>query len=85
MCNILRLPSSYVEMDFMLRLEKVRWAIAGILIISILSIFSYRSVNRPANPGEICASEATDKNEQKVKTALPMWESLSRHLITIQR
>jgi hypothetical protein len=69
----------------MIRLEKARWMIAGVLIISALAVFGYRTAQSSGVREEIRIQEGKERNEQKVKTGLPMWESLSRHLITIQR
>lgn len=72
-------------MTVMVRKGKSRWMIAGILIISMLFIFRYRSAQYRADVEEASKTACKEQSEQKVKSGLPMWESLSRHLITIQR
>lgn len=69
----------------MLRKGKSRWMITGLLIISMIAAFGYRVAQHPVDPQETCRSTCKEQSEQKVKSGLPMWESLSRHLITIQR
>ncbi len=69
----------------MTRKGKGRWMMTGILIISMLAVFGYRAAQGPANRQETCKSAGKEQGDQKVKSGLPMWESLSRHLITIQR
>jgi predicted negative regulator of RcsB-dependent stress response len=65
--------------------QSIRYVVAGVLIISVLGIFSWKTFQSRARQEELCATEAQEKPDRKVKTGLPMWESLSRHLITIQR
>jgi hypothetical protein len=60
------------------------WIFASLLIISVLAFFGYRNATLTTGE-EVCTTGTKEKTEQKVKTAMPMWESLSRHLITIQR
>ena len=72
-------------MTVMVRQGKSRWMIAGILIISMLSVYGYRVSQHRADVDEASKTACKEQSEQKVKSGLPMWESLSRHLITIQR
>lgn len=85
MCNIFKLPSSYIETLVMARRRMAGWIFASLLIISALAFFGYRNAAIGATGEEVCTTGTKEKTEQKVKTAMPMWESLSRHLITIQR
>lgn len=67
------------------RKQTIRYFLAGILIISVLGFFSWKTIQSRALQEEVCVTESGEKPDRKVKTGLPMWESLSRHLITIQR
>jgi hypothetical protein len=69
----------------MKRMQITRYIVAGALIFSILGAFSWKTFQSRAQQDEVCVSESQEKPVRKVKTGLPMWESLSRHLITIQR
>jgi hypothetical protein len=69
----------------MKRQQLYRYIIAGILIFSVLGIFSWKTFQSRSPQDAVCVSESQEKPVRKVKTGLPMWESLSRHLITIQR
>ncbi len=69
----------------MARRRMAGWIFASLLIISTLAFFGYRNIAIGDTGKEVCTTGTKEKTEQKVKTAMPMWESLSRHLITIQR
>lgn len=69
----------------MLRKEKIRLIGSSILIIISLVFIGYRSAQKFSAPSEVCENKPeTDQEEMKIKSALPIFESLSRHLITIQ-
>jgi hypothetical protein len=69
----------------MLRKERTRLIISSALIIICLAFFGYRSALKFSNPAEVCETKTeSDQKEMKLKSSLPIWESLSRHLITIQ-
>jgi hypothetical protein len=74
-----------VQRQDMNRKQTLRYFVAGVLIFSMLGFFSWKTLQSRAQPEDVCVTESQEKPDRKVKTGLPMWESLSRHLITIQR
>ena len=69
----------------MLRKEKIRLIGSTVLIIISLVFIGYRSAQKFSAPSEVCETKPeADQEEIKIKSALPIFESLSRHLITIQ-
>jgi hypothetical protein len=69
----------------MLRKENIRLIGSSILIIISLVFIGYRSAQKFSTPSEVCqAKPEADQQDIKIKSGLPIWESLSRHLITIQ-
>jgi len=69
----------------MLRQEKTRLIVTSALIIICLAFLGYRTTQKINASAKV--SEAKGQKEQqevKMKSALPIFESLSRHLITIQ-
>lgn len=68
----------------MLRKEKTRLIVSSVLIIISLVFIGYRTSQKYSAAGEVCDTEQKEQQEIKVKSALPIFESLSRHLITIQ-
>jgi hypothetical protein len=69
----------------MLFKEKTRLIVSSVLIIICLAFFSYRSSIKLVTPADVC--ETNKENEQqeiKVKTAVPLWETLSRHLVSLR-
>lgn len=68
------------------RQEKNRWTIVGMLIISVLAIGGLHQLAQKSSADEMCVSkEAAEKDTHRMRSGVPMWESLSRHLISIQR
>jgi hypothetical protein len=69
----------------MIRQEKTRLIISSILIIMCLAVIGYRTNQKMKTPGEVCETKGLkEQQDVKVKSALPIFESLSRHLLTIQ-
>jgi hypothetical protein len=69
----------------MIRQEKTRLIISSILIIMCLVVVGYRTNQKMSASGEVCETKGLkEQQELKVKSALPIFESLSRHLLTIQ-
>jgi hypothetical protein len=69
----------------MLRQEKTRLIVSSVLIIISLVFIGYRTSLKFGTATEVCdTKEQQEQEEIKVKSALPIFESLSRHLITIQ-
>ena len=69
----------------MLRQEKTRLIVLSILIITCLAFVGYRITQKMSTSGEICETKGLkEEQELKVKSAFPIFESLSRHLLTIQ-
>jgi hypothetical protein len=69
----------------MLRQEKTRLIVSSVLIIICLAFIGYRTTQKINTPGEVCETKGLkEQQEVKVKSALPIFESLSRHLLTIQ-
>jgi hypothetical protein len=69
----------------MLRQEKTRLLISSILIIICLAFVGYRTNQKMSTSDEVCETKGLkEQQELKVKSALPIFESLSRHLLTIQ-
>ena len=67
------------------RTQAIRYFLVGVLIFSVLGFFSWKTTQSRAQLQEVCVTESEGKPDRKMKTGLPIWESLSRHLITIQR
>ena len=61
-----------------------QWVLATALAIAVLGIYGYqaRIVN---NDQEICREQGKEGQDKKAKSAIPMWESLSSHLILESR
>ena len=69
----------------MLRKEKTRLIVSSVLIIISLVFIGYHTSQKFNAAGEVCDTKGQkEQQEIKVKSALPIFESLSRHLITIQ-
>jgi hypothetical protein len=69
----------------MIRQEKTRLIISSILIIMCLVAVGYRTNQKLCASVEVCETKGLkEQQEIKVKSALPIFESLSRHLLTIQ-
>jgi hypothetical protein len=69
----------------MLRQEKTRLIVSSALIIISLMFIGYRASQKLGTTGEVCDTKGEkEQQEIKVKSALPIFESLSRHLVTIQ-
>lgn len=69
----------------MLRKEKTRLIVSSVLIIISLVFIGYRTSQKFNASGEVCDTKGQKEQQDiKVKSALPIFESLSRHLITIQ-
>jgi hypothetical protein len=66
-------------------LEKVRWMMVTMLIIMALGFVAYRNGQLTRSKAEVCSTNGKEADAPKVRTSLPMWESLSRHLITVHR
>jgi hypothetical protein len=66
-------------------LDKVRWMMVTMLIIMALGFAAYRSGQVTRSKAEMCSTNGKESDSPKMRTALPMWESLSRHLITLHR
>jgi hypothetical protein len=68
----------------MLRKEKTRLIVSSILIIMFLSLIGYRTTQKLNASGEVCETGVQKEQQDiKVKSGLPIFESLSRHLLTI--
>lgn len=69
----------------MLRQEKTRLIVTSILIIICLAFLGYRTTQKINASAEVCETKGQKEQQDiKVKSALPIFESLSRHLLTIQ-
>lgn len=69
----------------MIRQEKTRLIISSILIIMCLVVIGYGTNQKMKTSGEVCETKSLkEQQEIKVKSALPIFESLSRHLLTIK-
>jgi|GEM_PF-1966076 len=69
----------------MIRQEKTRLIISSILIIMCLAFIGYRTNQKMNASGEVCETKGLkEQQEIKVKSAFPIFESLSRHLLTIK-
>jgi type VI protein secretion system component VasK len=69
----------------MLRQEKTRVIVSSVLIIISLVFIGYRTSQKLKSDNEACSTRGQkEQQEIRVKSALPIFESLSRHLITIQ-
>jgi len=54
------------------------------LIIMLLAFVSYRNVTKSHIKNEVCKAQKVEGVEEvKVKSMVPMWESLSRHLMRV--
>ncbi len=61
-----------------------QWMLAMVMALSIVGIYGYRTIVKERQ--EICVIQTKEGQEKKLKSsALPMWESLSRHLIMDSR
>jgi hypothetical protein len=69
----------------MLRQEKFRMIFSIALIIISLVFIGYRASQKFGTAGEVCDTKGQkEQQEIKVRSSFPIFESLSRHLITIQ-
>jgi len=69
----------------MLRQEKTRLIVTSVLIIISLMFIGYRASQKLSTSDEVCDTKGQkEQQEIKGKSSLPIFESLSRHLITIQ-
>ena len=69
----------------MIRKEKTRLIVSSALIIICLAFFSYRTSIKLVTPAEVCeTNKESEQKEIKVKTAVPLWETLSRHLVSLR-
>jgi hypothetical protein len=60
------------------------WIIAGGLALCSAGVLGYHS--KTVKTGEeICKEQGKEQQDKKLKTSLPMWESISRHLIMAGR
>jgi hypothetical protein len=50
-----------------------------------LGFAAYRTGQVSKSKTEVCSTDAKESDAPKVRSSLPMWESLSRHLITVHR
>jgi len=69
----------------MLRQKRTRLIVSSVLIITCLAFVGYRTTQKMNVSAEVCETKGLkEQQEVKVKSALPIFESLSRHLLTIQ-
>jgi ATP-dependent Zn protease len=75
-----------MQMNFMSKVAKIQQIIPFILIIMLLAFVSYKNATKNETERGVCKVEKSEAEEEvKVKSALPIWESLSRHLIRVSR
>jgi hypothetical protein len=61
-----------------------QWILAAGLAIGILGIFGYQTI-MVKNEQDICREQGKEGQDKKEKSTIPMWESLSSHLIMESR
>ncbi len=58
----------------------------NLLIIIVLGFVAYKNGNKKLQNPETCMEKkSSEKEDTKLKTSVPLWQSLSRQLITISR
>jgi hypothetical protein len=61
-----------------------RWILAFSLALGAAGIFGYKTIM--VNQGQpVCTQQAKEGQDKKLKSSIPMWESLSSHLIMQSR
>ena len=64
-----------------MRLKQIRiWVIAGSLAICTIGAWGYKA-NKTNVAEEVCKEQGKEQPVKKLNSSLPMWESISRHLI----
>jgi hypothetical protein len=75
-----------MQMNFMSKMAKLQQFIPFLLIIMLLAFVSYKNASRKGTDESVCKVEKAEGGEDvKMKSGLPIWESLSRHLIKVSR
>jgi hypothetical protein len=75
-----------MQMNFMSKVAKLQQIIPFILIIMLLAFVSYKNASKNSTDAGVCKVEKAEGEEDvKMKSGLPVWESLSRHLIRVSR
>lgn len=68
------------------RKELFRWTIAIVLITSTLAMAGFHFTQKNTGNEAICQDkESVEKDPHSLRSGIPMWESLSRHLIAVPR
>ena len=61
-----------------------QWILAASLALGVTGIYGYTTI-MVNNGQEICKEQIKEGQDKKADTNIPMWESLSRHLIIESR
>ena len=60
------------------------WILAASLALGVMGIYGFTSI-MGNNGQEICIEQVKEGQDKKADADMPMWESLSRHLIIESR
>ncbi len=60
------------------------WILAASLALGVMGIYGFKTIV-DNNGQEICIEQVKEGQDKKADTNMPMWESVSRHLIIESR
>lgn len=57
-----------------------KWMIVGTIALALAGFYGVKA-KLTQGTGEICKERVTEKNEKMIRSGLPVWEAVTRHLI----
>jgi hypothetical protein len=66
----------------------LRWILLGLVIMSSVALYSYVRKSNTRNERILCSErckEIKEIEDKKTQSDMPIWETLSRHLIALNK
>jgi hypothetical protein len=63
----------------------LRWILLGLVIMSSVALYSYARKSNSRNDKILCSERCKEIEDKKIQSDMPIWETLSRHLIALNK
>ena len=57
-----------------------KWMIIGTIALALAGFYGMKA-RSTGNTGDVCKERVTQPNVKMIKTGLPVWEAVTRHLV----
>ncbi len=63
----------------------LKWILLGLLLLSSVAFYSYNRKSNTRNENILCSERCKEVEDKKTQSDMPIWETLSRHLIALNK